>query len=181
MGQHKNTSFFQQFTLVLLRTLIGWHFLYEGFYKFSLPGWGAEGIPLASWRSAPYLNASTGSLVQFWKRLLALGETSQLNSVIKFSLALIGLSLLLGLFTRIGCWGALSLLLLFYFTAAPTTGVATTPGSEGAYWMVNKTLIEAAAVGVLLVFNTGAMVGLDMLIRRPPPLKNRPPSRRLEE
>jgi thiosulfate dehydrogenase (quinone) large subunit len=179
MGQRKNTSLLQQFTLVFLRTLIGWHFLYEGYYKFSLPGWGAEGIPLASWRSASYLNASTGSLVQFWKRLLTLGEPAQLNSVIKISLALIGISLLLGLFTRIGCWGALALLTLFYCTAAPVVSPAS--GSEGNSWMVNKTLIEAAAVGVLLVFNTGAMVGLDMLIRRPPPPKSKPPSRHLEE
>jgi hypothetical protein len=30
--------------------------------------------------------------------------------------------------------------------------------------IVNKTLIEGAAVGLLLAFNTGAMAGLDMLL-----------------
>jgi hypothetical protein len=37
------------------------------------------------------------------------------------------------------------------------------PGNEGAYLIVNKTLIEAAAVIVLLVSNTGAIAGLDLL------------------
>lgn len=161
MGQRKNTSLLQQIALVLLRTLIGWHFLYEGFYKYSLPGWGAEGIPLASWRSASYLQASTGSLVQYWKKLLAMGDPAQLNLAVKISLALVGISLLLGLFTRTGCWGALVLLTLFYFTA--------TPSNETNAWLVNRTLIEAAAVGVLLVFNTGVMLGADLLLRRPPP------------
>ncbi|MFN7928299.1 MAG: hypothetical protein U0Y68_10185 [Blastocatellia bacterium] len=98
-----------------------------------------------------------------------MGEPAALNSMV-ISLALIGISLLLGLFTRTGCWGALSLLMLFYCTAAPAS-------SDANYWLVNKTLIEAAAVGVLLVFNTGAMLGLDVLIRRPPVAKNKMPNR----
>ena len=40
------------------------------------------------------------------------------------------------------------------------------PNNEGTYLIVNKTLIEAAAVCVLLVFNTGAIAGLDLLLSR---------------
>ena len=40
------------------------------------------------------------------------------------------------------------------------------PNNEGTYLIVNKTLIEAAAVCVLLVFNTGAIAGLDLLWTR---------------
>nr|MBA3572564.1 hypothetical protein [Pyrinomonadaceae bacterium] len=38
------------------------------------------------------------------------------------------------------------------------------PGNEGTYLLVNKTLIEAAGVIVLLAFNTGAIAGLDLLL-----------------
>lgn len=172
MANRRPISFLQQFTLIVLRTLIGWHFLYEGYYKFSLPGWSAEGIPLAAWSSSGYLKASTGPLGQIFKVMLNAGWTNQLNLAVKISLALIGFSLMLGLFTRLGCWGALSLLALFYFTAVPTSGVQV-PGSEGAYLLVNKTLIEAAAVGVLLVFNTGTIAGLDVLFWRPRPVKGK--------
>ena len=37
------------------------------------------------------------------------------------------------------------------------------PAAEGTYLLVNKTLIEAAAVVVLITFRTGAIAGLDLL------------------
>jgi hypothetical protein len=40
------------------------------------------------------------------------------------------------------------------------------PRAEGTYLIVNKNLIEAVAVGVLMTFRTGRIAGLDML--RPP-------------
>ena len=39
----------QQVTLVALRTLIGWHFLYEGYVKLLTPSWGSDGVPMAAW------------------------------------------------------------------------------------------------------------------------------------
>ena len=57
MGQG---SRLEAFGLVFLRTVIGWHFLYEGFYKLMLPGWSRAGTPLTHWSAAGYLNASTG-------------------------------------------------------------------------------------------------------------------------
>src|SRR5262249_54418401 len=72
--------------------------------------------------------------------------------------------LILGLFTRAGCAGALLLLTLFYLTSMPMAGVHQ-PGSEGAYLLVNKTLIEAIAVCLLLSFRTGEIAGLDLLLK----------------
>src|SRR3954467_5583807 len=85
-----------------------------------------------------------------------------MDNGVKIGLLLVGLSLILGLFTRAGCWGAIGFLTLFYRLMVPTAGVPQ-PGNEGTYLIVNKTLIEGAAVGVLLVFNTGAIAGLDLL------------------
>ena len=155
----------QQIALIVLRTLIGWHFLYEGYYKFRLPGWSADGTRLSAWTSAGYLKAATGPLAVLFQRMLDAGWTNWLDRSVKISLVLIGLSLMLGLFTRLGCWGALLLLSLFYLLMVPLSGTQQ-PGSEGAYLLVNKTLIEAAAVAVLLTFNTGALAGLDLLRQR---------------
>ncbi len=155
----------QQVALVILRTLIGWHLCYEGYYKLALPAWSREGVPLGPWSSAGYLRAASGPLAHLFQRLTEAGWGGWLDNAVKFSLLLLGLSLLLGLFTRAGCWGALLLLTLFYLLSIPVSGVQQA-GSEGAYLIVNKTLVEAAAVGVLLAFNTGAMAGLDLLLAK---------------
>ena len=49
---------------------------------------------------------------------------------------------------------------------APDAGV-TEPGTEGNYLFVNKNLVEAAAVFVVLAFRTGRIAGLDLLLARP--------------
>jgi uncharacterized membrane protein YphA (DoxX/SURF4 family) len=77
----------------------------------------------------------------------------------------VGLSLLLGLFTQLGAAGALAFLTLFYLASIPTTG-APMPGAEGTYLLVNKTLVEWAAVLVVLVARTGHIAGLDLLFAR---------------
>ena len=153
----------QQTALVVLRTLIGWHFLYEGYYKIVLPAWSAAGAPLQPWSSAAYLKAASGPLARLFQWMLDRGWAGWMDTTVKISLLLIGLSLILGLFTRVGCWAALFFLTLFYLLSLPLTGTPQA-GSEGTYLIVNKTLIEAAAVCVVLVFPTGAIAGLDLLL-----------------
>jgi thiosulfate dehydrogenase (quinone) large subunit len=160
---HHFLSGAQQAALVILRTLIGWHFLYEGYYKLMLPAWSADGNPLPAWTSAGYLKAASGPLARVFQWMIDAGWIGWIDNAVKISLLLIGLSLILGLLTRVGCWGALFFLALFYLLAIPTAG-APQPGNEGTYLIVNKTLIEGAAVGVLLAFNTGAIAGLDMFL-----------------
>jgi thiosulfate dehydrogenase [quinone] large subunit len=155
----------QQAALVILRTLIGWHFLYEGYYKLMLPAWSADGKPLPPWTSAGYLKAASGPFARVFQWMIDHGWVGWIDNTVKIGLLLIGLSLILGLFTRVGCWGALFLLALFYLLAIPMAG-SPQPGNEGTYLIVNKTLIEGAAALVLLAFNTGAIAGLDMLLRR---------------
>ena len=160
----KSTSL-QAISLVILRTLIGWHFLYEAYYKFASPAWSASGGPLVPWTSAGYLRGASGPLAGLFRRMIDAGLTPWLDRGVKIALLLIGLSLILGLFTRVGAAGALFLLSLFYLLYVPTLGVPQ-PNAEGTYLIVNKTLIEAAAVGVLLAFDTGAIAGLDLLWNR---------------
>ena len=165
---HHRLSGAQQATLVILRTLIGWHFLYEGYYKLMLPAWSADGKPLPPWTSAGYLKAASGPLARVFQWMIDHGWISQfgwIDNTVKFGLLLVGLSLILGLLTRAGLWGAIFFLALFYLLAIPTVG-SPQPGNEGTYLIVNKTLIEGAAACVLLTFNTGAIAGLDMFLRQ---------------
>lgn len=151
--------------LVVLRTLIGWHFLYEGIYKLLLPGWTRDGVPLAGWSAAGYLKGASGPLTALLRPMADSAAMGWVDLIVPVALALVGLSLLLGLFTQAGGWGAAAFLALFYLTAIPTAGVPT-PQTEGTYLLVNKNLIELGAVVVILAFRTGEIAGLDTLRAR---------------
>ena len=152
----------QQTALVVLRTLIGWHFVYEGFVKMLWPAWSRAGVPLARFSSAGYLRSSTGPFAEFFRGLADVSWLPWLDQIVAWSLLLVGLGLVLGLFTQLAGAGALTLLALFYVSWLPTRGVSEA-GTEGTYLVVNKNLVEAAAVGVVLVFRTGRIAGLDLL------------------
>jgi thiosulfate dehydrogenase (quinone) large subunit len=153
----------QQASLVIMRMLIGWHFFYEGYYKLMLPGWTRAGHPLAPWSAAGYLNAATGPFAGLFHRLAhAPTMAHAVDVAVPIGLALVGLSLMLGLLTRVGCVGALLFLTLFYISAPPLAGLPQ-PQTEGAYLLVNKNLIELAAVLTLLAFRTEYIVGLDRI------------------
>jgi thiosulfate dehydrogenase [quinone] large subunit len=151
--------------LVVLRTLIGWHFLYEGYYKLVLPAWSTAGAPLPAWSAGGYLRAATGPLAPAFQALAASGLAPWIDLAIPIALVLIGVSLVLGLFTRVGCGGAVLLLASFYLAAIPLEGVPR-PGAEGTYLLVNKTLVELAAAFVVLTGRTETIAGLDLLRRR---------------
>ena len=152
---------FQQVSLVLLRTLIGWHFFYEGYTKLLQPAWSRAGAPVAAWSSAGYLKAATGPFADAFHALGNASWIGTLDIAIASALVAVGVSLLLGLFTQIGCLGAFGLLAMFYVSAIPM-GLPE-PRSEGTYLLVNKNLIEATAVAVLFSFRTGRIAGLDRL------------------
>jgi len=156
----------QQIGLVLLRTLIGWHFLYEGLVKLVWPAWTRAGVPIGRFSSAGYLRSSTGPFADVFRAFADASWLPWVDLFVAWGLLLIGLGLMLGLFTQIACAGALALLALFYLSWLPTRGVYE-PGTEGNYLLVNKNLVEAAAVFVVLVFRTGRIAGLDLVLARP--------------
>ena len=152
----------QRFSLVLLRTLIGWHFAYEGYYKLAVPGWTRAGEPVRGWSAAGYLQGASGPFADAFQAMAGSGLMPWIDIAVPVCLLLVGLSLMLGLFTQLGASGALAMLTLFYLASIPTSGTAT-PGAEGTYLLVNKTLIEWGAVLVILVSRTGRIAGLDLL------------------
>jgi thiosulfate dehydrogenase (quinone) large subunit len=154
-------TLFQQTSLVFLRTLVGWHFLYEGYTKLLFPAWSHSGVPVPPWSSAGYLRAATGPLAPVFHYLGNAAWIDSFDLVIAVALTLVGISLVLGLFTQSGCGAALALLSAFYLVAIPTG--APDARAEGTYLLVNKNLVEAGAVLVLLSFRTGSIAGLDLL------------------
>ncbi|MBX2857965.1 MAG: DoxX family membrane protein [Cellvibrionaceae bacterium] len=143
----------QLFSLVCLRMLVGWHFLYEVLVKLLNPGWSAQG----------YLIASQGPFSKFF---VALGNQSGLMVFVDIfnmgGLALIGLALILGCAVR---WAAVfgMMLLSLYYLAYPPFGNLLGVPVEGSYLIVNKTLIEIGALWVLKEFCTSKSLGLDGL------------------
>jgi thiosulfate dehydrogenase (quinone) large subunit len=156
-----NLSPLQHTSLVLLRTLVGWHFLYEGYTKLLHPAWSLAGAPLSPWSSAAYLKAATGPLAPLFHWLAEVSWIGSLDLAVAVALTAVGVSLMLGLCTQSGCGAALVLLGSFYLASVPTGGIDAR--AEGTYLLVNKNLVEACAVIVLLAFRTGSIAGMDRL------------------
>ncbi|MDM8004812.1 MAG: DoxX family protein [Phycisphaerae bacterium] len=81
----------------------------------------------------------------------------------KWALTIVGVCLILGLFTRLACLGAAGLLAMYYFAMPPLPGVPEGP-SEGHYLVINKNLIELVTVLMLATTRVGRWGGLDGLI-----------------
>ena len=87
------------------------------------------------------------------------------NLLVPLGLFLVGMSLMLGLFTQVGCLGAMGFLAMFYLSQPPLSGMPQA-GAEGTYLLVNKNLIELIAVLTIFAFRTGWIAGLDQLLMR---------------
>jgi len=143
--------------LVILRVLIGWHFLYEGIAKLLKPNWSAAG----------FLLQSKWILADLFKWM---AEDPTLLSIVNFlniwGLIFIGLGLILGCFSRISSLAGMGLILLYYFCNPPFIGLYYAIPSEGNYLIVNKNIVEMAGLFVMFVFPTGKILGLDHLIQK---------------
>jgi thiosulfate dehydrogenase (quinone) large subunit len=148
----------QIFSLTFLRILIGWHFLFEGLTKlFSTPAWTAKS----------YLLGSVGPFAPVFKALTT--NPALLNIIDNINiwgLIIIGLSLFLGLFARPFKIFGIILLLLYYLAYPPFAAVVINTPVEGNYWIVNKNLIELAALFVLFLFPSSHITGLDRFLKR---------------
>ncbi|MGY6521721.1 MAG: DoxX family membrane protein [Mongoliitalea sp.] len=151
MNDKLNFNQIQLVSLVLLRILIGWHFLYEGVIKLYNPSWTAKGYLL----SATYMEGFFGWLAS--DSIIAVTDTLNIAALI-----FVGASLLLGFKSSWGSLIGIGLLIFYYLAHPPFPGYPLGP-SEGSYWIINKNLIEAAALFVLFLFPTSSFIGLDRL------------------
>lgn len=142
-------------TITVMRILVGWHFFYEGLAKLT-----AE-----SWSSAGYLRQARGPFAETFRWIASQPNLlANADTVTMWGLTLVGLCLILGLFTRIASVAGAILILLFYFAAPPFIGYFYSLPSEGSYLVVNKNLVELAALGVIFATRSGHFAGLDRII-----------------
>ena len=144
----------QQWTLAVLRIVIGWHILYEGIHKLIHPEWSA----LAFLDNAQWIFSGLADWII--SNPVLLNTVDALNT---WGLILIGLGLVLGLFTRIASLAGFALLLLYYLFNPPFIGMDAMGSVEGNYLMINKTLIEAICLLYIAVTPLSRNFGLDML------------------
>jgi thiosulfate dehydrogenase [quinone] large subunit len=145
------------FVLVLLRVAIGWHFLYEGASKLLNP----------SWTSKPYLMDSQGIFSGIF-RWMAEHESrlAVIDAMNEWGLTLIGLGLILGVFTRLSTFAGIILLAFYYLSHPSWPGLEYLFPAEGSYFIVNKNLVEICALLVLLYFPTGKIIGIDRFLSK---------------
>jgi thiosulfate dehydrogenase [quinone] large subunit len=155
--EDQKLSQLQMTGIVILRVLIGWHFLYEGVAKLMKPSWSAAG----------YLLQSRGVFSGLFRWMASdasvLAVVNQLNM---WGLTCIGLGLILGCFTRLASASGILVILLFYLCNPPFVGYFYSIPMEGNYLIVNKNLVELAALFVILVTGSGRAAGLDRIIHR---------------
>jgi len=127
--------------LTLLRIVIGWHFLYEGIVKLFNPNWS----------SASYLMESKWLFSGFFHWLISnsstLGIVDFLNT---WGLIVIGLSLFMGIFSRVAGFAG-ALMLLMYYIASPPFVSSNIP-STSHFFLINYNLIEALILVALSAF-----------------------------
>jgi len=148
---------FQLTALVSLRILVGWHFFYEGLAKITNP----------YWTSAGYLSESRGWFAGIFESLSASpGTLAVVDTLNQWGLLLIGLALILGVFVKTASWAGVAILALYYLAAPPFPGLVYVIPAEGSYLIVNKILIELAALLVILAFPTAHLFGLEQLFAK---------------
>lgn len=115
------------FIFTLIRILVGWHFLYEGFIKL----FGSQ------WTSRGFLVNSQGPFARIFHAMADFTNVSVLDFINIWGLILIGLGLVLGVLTRYAIVSGIILLSLYYLAFPPVI-------------IVNQTLIEVMVLVVLL-------------------------------
>lgn len=149
---------YQFYGLVVLRILIGWHFLYEGISKLINPYWSSAAYLLDS----KWIFSGIAKTIVSNPTLLTISD--QVNM---WGLTLVGLSLMIGLVSRYASLVGMGFVVLYYLFAPPLLGLEYGRPGEGSYLIVNKNLIEACALWVLYSFPTSHIIGLDRFFTKP--------------
>lgn len=147
----------QLVSLVIMRILIGWHFLHEGMVK----------LLDVNWTSASYLKDTKWL---FSGMFTSMAENPGLLKMVDFlniwGLIIIGFCLITGLLSRYAIIFGIVLLSLYFLCSIPIPGYEYVSPAEGNYLIVNKNLIELSALVVLLVFPSSKEIGLDRFLIR---------------
>jgi uncharacterized membrane protein YphA (DoxX/SURF4 family) len=94
-----------------------------------------------------------------WSRL------EWMNFLTRYGLTLVGILLVVGLFTRTACVAGALFLLTFYLAMPALPWLLESPRAEGHYFFVNKNIIEMLALLALATTRSGRWLGLDALVQ----------------
>jgi thiosulfate dehydrogenase (quinone) large subunit len=141
--------------ITLLRVVVGWHFLYEGIAK----------LTSASWSAAGYLRQARGPFAGLFRWIASQPNMlANADLITMWGLTIVGVLLILGLFTRLASVAGIAFILLFYFANPPFVGYFYSLPSEGSYLIINKNLVELCALLVILATRSGLFAGLDRIL-----------------
>jgi uncharacterized membrane protein YphA (DoxX/SURF4 family) len=83
----------------------------------------------------------------------------------RWFLLVVGILLMIGLFTRLSCFAAAGFLLVTILVQPSVPWLPAPPVSEGNYLFVNKNVIEMVALIALMTTRSGQWAGLDAIVR----------------
>jgi thiosulfate dehydrogenase [quinone] large subunit len=127
------------------------------------------------WTSAEYVDQAAWLFAGLFRKIAASpGAVSVIDALNIWGLMAIGLGLIVGLLTRWAAIAGVVVLMLYYVVAPPFVGLTYAMPTEGSYLVVNKVLIEAIALLVLIALPTWRQFGLDGVIFRKRPALGQP-------
>ena len=132
----------QSIMIPVIRIIIGWHFLYEGLSK----------LLEQDWSSKAFLIYSNGFLASFFRFLANSDAILKIVDILNiWGLILIGLALVLGIFSRFAAISGILLLSLYYLANPPAI-------------IVNILLIEILALSILLIIRPKEEFGIGVIV-----------------
>lgn len=149
-GSMLNTVYtkYQFYILLILRVVIGYHFLSEGLNKLFAATWSSGGFLIQSnWIFSDLFVslANSSTFVAISDFLNILGQI------------FIGLGLILGLYSKYAAYAGALLLFLYYIAIPPFVGGNT---------FVDRNLLELLGLLIIALFQTSDSIGFDGLLSR---------------
>ena len=138
-----------RYALLFLRLVAGWYFLYAGFTK----------VVNSTWSAAGYIgNAKTFPAFFTW--LATPQNIGWVNFLNEWGLVLVGVALILGIFTR---YAALAGALMLFFYYLP---ILDFPYAGAHGYIIDDHIFAIAALFVLALSNSGRFWGVDSYLRK---------------
>ncbi|MCB0730313.1 MAG: DoxX family membrane protein [Ignavibacteriae bacterium] len=144
----------QTTVLIILRLILGYHFLFEGIDKLFSVNWSSAGFLLqTNWLLSDFFHtlANDPTLLRLVDALNIWGQI------------LIGLGLIIGLFSTIAAWSGAFLLFIYYFAIPPFIE---------SFLFIDKNLIELFAFIIIAIFPTSHILGVDRIVKKIRSAKN---------
>ena len=112
-----------------------------------------------AWTARPFLEGSRWIFGDLFRWMIS-GNTGMwiIDNVNAYGLTIIGIALILGVFTRVALWSGVALLVMYYLAYPPFGGFSYGAPSEGSYLIVNKNLVELVAMILLAFLNPGSFL-----------------------